>query len=140
MLFVDQINFSDVSEKDSSINVSQQIIEFDQDSRQLLNEFAEEIVKRQNVLEKDNLEPLLSRSRKSYALSTICALASNVDTKKIEQSHTKWAIDYVRYYDLLFIETCRDKVSSSATEAKIKSVLSYIRSRGRGIRNVRLIA
>ena len=51
-------------------------------------------------------------------------------TKKIEQSHTKWAIDYVRYYDLLFIETCRDKVSSSATEAKIKSVLSYIRSRG----------
>ena len=124
-------DFSDVSEKDSSINVSQQIIEFDQDSRQLLNEFAEEIVKRQNVLEKDNLEPLLSRSReKAMRLALICALASNVDTKKIEQSHTKWAIDYVRYYDLLFIETCRDKVSSSATEAKIKSVLSYIRSRG----------
>lgn len=40
------------------------------------------------------------------------------------------AIDYVRYYDLLFIETCRDKVASSATEAKIKSVLSYIRTRG----------
>ena len=30
---------------------------------------------------------------------------------------------------MLFIEACRDKVASSATEAKIKQVLSYIRSR-----------
>lgn len=124
-------DFADVSDKDSSINVNQQVIEFDEDSRQLLNEFAEEIVKRQNVLEKDNLEPLLSRSReKAMRLALICALADNVNATEIKGILTQWAIDYVRYYDLMFIETCRDKVSSSATEAKIKSVLSYIRSRG----------
>ena len=43
---------------------------------------------------------------------------------------TKWCIDYVRYYDLLFIEACKDKYDSSATESKIKNVLSFIRSRG----------
>ena len=42
----------------------------------------------------------------------------------------RWAIDYVKYYDLMFIEACRDKVASSATESKIKQVLSFIRSRG----------
>ena len=126
-----QTDFGDVSDTDSSMNVNQTVIEFDEDSRQLLNEFAEEIVKRQNVLEKDNLEPLLSRSReKAMRLALICALADNVGAKKIMGEMTRWAIDFVRYYDLLFIETCRDKVSSSATEAKIKSVLSYIRSRG----------
>jgi predicted ArsR family transcriptional regulator len=31
---------------------------------------------------------------------------------------------------LLFIEACKDKVASSATESKIKNVLSFIRSRG----------
>lgn len=124
-------DFGDIAEQNSEVNVNQTVIDFDEDSRQLLNEFAEELVKRQNVLEKDNLEPLLSRSReKAMRLSLICALADNVGAKKIKGVFTKWAIDYVRYYDLLFIETCRDKVSSSATEAKIKSVLSYIRSRG----------
>ena len=77
------------------------------------------------------LEPLLSRSKeKAMRLSLICALASNADCKTITADITKWAIDYVRYYDLLFIEACRDRVASSATEAKIKQVLSYIRSRG----------
>ncbi len=124
-------DFGDIAEQNSEVNVNQTVIDFDEDSRQLLNEFAEELVKRQNVLEKDNLEPLLSRSReKAMRLSLICALSSDVGAKKIKGEFTKWAIDYVRYYDLLFIETCRDKVSSSATEAKIKSVLSYIRSRG----------
>ena len=62
-------------------------------------------------------------------LALICALASNAQTATITADVTKWAIDYVRYYDMLFIEACRDKVASSATEAKIKQVLSYIRSR-----------
>jgi hypothetical protein len=124
-------DFGDIAEQNSEVNVDQTVISFDDDSRQLLNEFAEEVVKRQNVLEKNNLEPLLSRSReKAMRLSLICALANDVGAKTIKGEYTKWAIDYVRYYDLLFIETCRDKVSSSATEAKIKSVLSYIRSRG----------
>jgi hypothetical protein len=87
-------------------------------------------VQRQDILEKDGLEPLLSRSKeKAMRLALICALASNAQTATITADVTKWAIDYVRYYDMLFIEACRDKVASSATEAKIKQVLSYIRSR-----------
>jgi len=93
--------------------------------------FAEEIVKRQNALEKDNLEPLLSRTReKAMRLSLSCALAENPKNTTISADVTKWCIDYVRYYDLLFIEACKDKVASSATESKIKNVLSFIRSRG----------
>ena len=107
------------------------VIPFSQDSEQLLKEFASEIIKRQEVLEKDNLEPLLSRTReKAMRLSLSCALAENPDCKEISGEVTEWCIDYVRYYDLLFIEACRDKVASSATESKIKQVLSFIRSRG----------
>ena len=114
----------------SEYNIPQEVLAFDHDSEQLLQEFASEIVQRQDILERDGLEPLLSRSKeKAMRLALICALASNAQTPTITADVTKWAIDYVRYYDMLFIEACRDKVASSATEAKIKQVLSYIRSR-----------
>jgi hypothetical protein len=74
---------------------------------------------------------LLSRTReKAMRLSLSCALAENPKNTVISADVTKWCIDYVRYYDLLFIEACKDKVASSATESKIKNVLSFIRSRG----------
>jgi len=100
-----------------------------------LQDFAREIVKRQDILEKDNLEPLLSRSKeKAMRLALLCTLASNADAKTITSDIMKWSIDYIRYYDLMFIESCRDKVASSATESRIKQVLSFIRSRnGEGI-------
>ena len=127
----DRGQLSEATMNNSQFDIDQTILRFDGESEQLLQEFAQEIVKRQDVLERDNLEPLLSRSKeKAMRLSLICALASNADCKTITADITKWAIDYVRYYDLLFIEACRDRVASSATEAKIKQVLSYIRSRG----------
>ena len=127
----DRGQLSEATMNNSQFDIDQTVLRFDSESQQLLQEFAQEIVKRQDVLERDNLEPLLSRSKeKAMRLSLICALASNADCKTITADITKWAIDYVRYYDLLFIEACRDRVASSATEAKIKQVLSYIRSRG----------
>tara|TARA_R100000773_G_C4219090_1_gene117629 strand:- start:820 stop:2940 length:2121 start_codon:yes stop_codon:yes gene_type:complete len=123
--------FEGLEQNNSELDVKPKTIPFSKESENLLEMFAEEIVKRQDVLEKDNLEPLLSRTReKSMRLALSCALAKNPDTKEIEADVTKWCIDYVRYYDLLFIEACRDKVASSATESKIKQVLSFIRSRG----------
>tara|TARA_Y100000592_G_scaffold30393_1_gene48378 strand:- start:3422 stop:5542 length:2121 start_codon:yes stop_codon:yes gene_type:complete len=126
---------SDASRDNAELDISQTVLEFDKQSEELLQDFAREIIKRQDILEKDNLEPLLSRSKeKAMRLSLLCTLASNADAKKITADITKWAIDYIRYYDLMFIEACRDKVASSATESKIKQVLSYIRSRnGEGI-------
>ena len=126
---------SDASRDNAELDISQTVLEFDKQSEELLQDFAREIIKRQDILEKDNLEPLLSRSKeKAMRLSLLCTLASNADAKKITADVTKWAIDYIRYYDLMFIEACRDKVASSATESKIKQVLSYIRSRnGEGI-------
>jgi hypothetical protein len=123
--------FAGVELNNAELDFKPHVIPFDQDSEQLLNEFAQEIVKRQEVLEKDNLEPLLSRTReKAMRLSLVCALADNADCKEIPAHVTKWCIDYVRYYDLMFIEACRDKVASSAIESRIKQVLSFIRSQG----------
>lgn len=126
---------SDASRDNAELDIAQTVLDFDRQSEELLQDFAREIIKRQDILEKDNLEPLLSRSKeKAMRLSLLCTLASNADAKKITADVTKWAIDYIRYYDLMFIEACRDKVASSATESKIKQVLSYIRSRnGEGI-------
>ena len=123
--------FGAVGENNAELDVEQKIISFTPEAETLLEIFAEEIVKRQNALEKDNLEPLLSRTReKAMRLSLSCALAENPKNTTISADVTKWCIDYVRYYDLLFIEACKDKVASSATESKIKNVLSFIRSRG----------
>ena len=123
--------FAGVELNNAELDFKPHVIPFDQDSEQLLNEFAQEIVKRQEVLEKDNLEPLLSRTReKAMRLSLVCALADNADCKEIPAHVTQWCIDYVRYYDLMFIEACRDKVASSAIESRIKQVLSFIGSQG----------
>jgi len=128
-------NLSDAARDNAELDINQTVLEFDRQSEELLQDFAREIIKRQDVLEKDNLEPLLSRSKeKAMRLALLCTLASSADSKKITADVTKWAIDYIRYYDLMFIEACRDKVASSATESKIKQVLSFIRSRnGEGI-------
>jgi hypothetical protein len=128
-------DLSDASRENAELDISQTVLEFDRQSEELLQDFAREIIKRQDILEKDNLEPLLSRSKeKAMRLSLLCTLADNADAKKITADITQWAIDYIRYYDLMFIEACRDKVASSATESKIKQVLSFIRSRnGEGI-------
>ena len=128
-------NLSDAARDNAELDLNQTVLEFDKPSEELLQDFAREIIKRQDILEKDNLEPLLSRSReKAMRLSLLCTLASSADATKITADITKWAIDYIRYYDLMFIESCRDKVASSATESKIKQVLSFIRSRnGEGI-------
>ena len=123
--------FGEAGQTNAELDIKQVVIPFSTEAETHLDSFADEIVKRQNILEKDNLEPLLSRSReKAMRLALCCALADNPDAKSIPGDITKWAIDYVRYYDLLFIEACRDKVASSATESKIKQVLSFIRSRG----------
>ena len=126
---------SDAARDNAELDINQIVLEFDKQSEELLQDFAREIIKRQDILEKDNLEPLLSRSReKAMRLALLCTLASSADATKITADVTKWAIDYIRYYDLMFIEACRDKVASSATESKIKQVLSFIRSRnGEGI-------
>lgn len=126
---------SDASRDNSEMDLNQTILNFDKQSEELLQDFAREIIKRQDILEKDNLEPLLSRSKeKAMRLALLCTLASNADAKTITADIMKWAIDYIRYYDLMFIESCRDKVASSATESRIKQVLSFIRSRnGDGI-------
>ena len=128
-------NLSDAARDNAELDLNQTVLEFDKPSEELLQDFAREIIKRQDILEKDNLEPLLSRSReKAMRLSLLATLASSADATKITADITKWAIDYIRYYDLMFIEACRDKVASSATESKIKQVLSFIRSRnGEGI-------
>ena len=128
-------NLTDAGRDNAELDISQTVLEFDKQSEELLQDFAREIIKRQDILEKDNLEPLLSRSKeKAMRLALLCTLASSADATKITADITKWAIDYIRYYDLMFIEACRDKVASSATESKIKQVLSFIRSRnGEGI-------
>ena len=123
--------FAGIELNNAELDFKPHVIPFSQDSEQLLDEFAQEIVKRQEVLEKDNLEPLLSRTReKAMRLALVCALADDADCKEIPGYVTQWCVDYVRYYDLMFIEACRDKVASSAIESKIKQVLSFIRSRG----------
>ena len=128
-------SMSDLSRDNAEMDLDQIVIKFDRESEEILQDFAREIVKRQDILEKDNLEPLLSRSKeKAMRLSLLCTLASNPDAQTITGDITRWAVDFIRYYDLLFIEACRDKVASSATESKIKQVLSFIRSRnGEGI-------
>ena len=128
-------DFYEVAIDNADIDLEQVVLDFDQDAELVLQDFASEIVKRQDILEKDNLEPLLSRSReKAMRLSLSVTLAENPKAKKIPGDIMKWCVDFVRYYDLLFIEACRDRVASSAIESKIKQVLSFIRSRnGEGI-------
>ena len=121
---------SDLSRDNAELDLDQIVLNFDRESEEILQDFAREIVKRQDILEKDNLEPLLSRSKeKAMRMALLCTLATNADAMTITGDVTRWAVDFIRYYDLLFIEACRDKVASSATESKIKQVLSFIRSR-----------
>ena len=106
-------DFYEVAIDNADIDLEQVVLDFDQDAELVLQDFASEIVKRQDILEKDNLEPLLSRSReKAMRLSLSVTLAENPKAKRFLDI-MKWCVDFVRYYDLLFIEACRDRVASS---------------------------
>jgi hypothetical protein len=120
-----------ISRDNAELDFKQRLISFSDESKILLEKLAYDLVDRQNKLEKEGLEVLLSRTReKSMRLAMICALADNRYAKRIEAPFTKWAIDYVMYYDQVLIEACRDKVAGSEMEGRIKQILSFIRSQG----------
>ena len=113
------------------MDFKQRVLTFDNESKELLTTLAYKLIEEQDILEKDGLEVLLSRTReKSMRLALICALADDPKTTIIRGDITKWAIDYVYYYDQLLVDNCEDKVAGSETEGKIKQVLSFIRSQG----------
>jgi len=120
-----------IARDNSEVDFKQRVVKFDDDSRKLLDKLAYELVDQQNKLEKDGLEVLLSRTReKAMRLALIGALADNPHTNTIRGDITKWAIDYVYYYDQIMVATCEDKVAGSEMESRIKQVLSFIRTQG----------
>ena len=121
----------ELSKNNAELDFKQRVLIFDSDSKKLLTNLAYKLIDEQDELEKTGLEVLLSRTReKSMRLALICALADNPKTNIITGDITKWAIDYVYYYDHLLVNNCEDKVAGSETEGKIKQVLSFIRSQG----------
>ena len=120
-----------ISRDNSEVDFKQRVVKFDDHSKELLNKLAYELVDQQNKLEKDGLEVLLSRTReKAMRLALIGALADNPYANTIKGDITKWAIDYVYYYDQMMVATCEDKVAGSEMESRIKQVLSFIRTQG----------
>jgi len=120
-----------ISRDNSEVDFKQRVVKFNDESKDLLNKLAHELVDQQNKLEKDGLEVLLSRTReKAMRLALICAVAENPNTNVIKGEMTQWAIDYVYYYDQLMVATCEDKVAGSEMESRIKQVLSFIRTQG----------
>ena len=120
-----------ISRDNSEVDFKQRVVKFNDESKDLLNKLAHELVDQQNKLEKDGLEVLLSRTReKAMRLAMICAVADNPNTNVIKGEMTQWAIDYVYYYDQLMVATCEDKVAGSEMESRIKQVLSFIRTQG----------
>ena len=121
----------ELAKNNSELDYKQRVLTFDNESKDLLTKLAYKLIEEQDALEKDGLEVLLSRTReKAMRLALICALADNHNTNIIRSDITKWAIDYVYYYDQLLVDNCEDKVAGSETESKIKQVLSFIRSQG----------
>jgi hypothetical protein len=121
----------ELAKNNSELDFKQRVLTFDNESKDLLTQLAYKLIEEQDALEKDGLEVLLSRTReKAMRLALICALADNHNTNIIRSDITKWAIDYVYYYDQLLVDNCEDKVAGSETESKIKQVLSFIRSQG----------
>ena len=120
-----------IARDNAELDFKQRILTFDDDSRNLLEKLAYDLVDQQNKLEKEGLEVLLSRTReKAMRLALIGALADNKRARTISGDITQWAIDYVYYYDQLLIESCKDKVAGSEMEGRIKQILSFIRSQG----------
>ena len=121
----------ELAKNNSEMDFRQRVLTFDSESKDLLTKLAYKLIEEQDALEKDGLEVLLSRTReKAMRLALICALSDNHKTNIIRSDITKWAIDYVYYYDQLLVDNCEDKVAGSETESKIKQVLSFIRSQG----------
>jgi len=126
-----QNEMEQISRDNAELDFKQRLITFNDESKILLEKLAYDLVDQQNKLEKEGLEVLLSRTReKAMRLAMICALADSKSAKTIKPEFTKWAIDYVMYYDQLLIESCRDKVAGSEMEGRIKQILSFIRSQG----------
>ena len=59
---------SDLSRDNAELDLDQIVLDFDGESEEILQDFAREIIKRQDILEKDNLEPLLSVLRRKLCV------------------------------------------------------------------------
>jgi hypothetical protein len=123
-----------ISRDNAELDFKSRILTFDDDSNDLFEKLAYRLVDEQNVLEKEGLEVLLSRTReKAMRLALIGALADDRKAKVIKGDITQWAIEYVYYYDQLLVENCKDKVAGSEMEGTYQtSPKLYQIARGMG--------
>lgn len=80
-----------------------------------------------STLETNGLDVVLGRTlEKALRLSMIAAKARDIHARKVEYADMRWAIDYVRYYDMRLITAVEREHHENEFDEMVKKLRTYI--------------
>lgn len=81
-----------------NIKTQENILDFSEESLELISKFEDKIIAKQNELEKTGLDELYSRTvEQAMRYSLIVELAQRPESNTVQKDSVKWAIEYVIY-------------------------------------------
>lgn len=105
------------------------LVPFSDESINMLDKYEEDLIRLQDDNENIGLAEMFGRNRENaHRLSLIVAISCGSDV--ILPKHTKWAIDYIRYYSEQTVIKIGGRVSETEFEGVAKSVLQIIKDGG----------
>jgi hypothetical protein len=119
-------NLSDLSAAEMRAVTVPMVI--DTDCRELLRTFEIELNQLKDEFEPEGLDVLLGRTfEKSLRLAMIAAKAIDPNAQIVKPDHLKWAIDFVRHFDMNMVRAVRKNRVASQVDQDIKKLVEYVK-------------
>lgn len=95
----------------------------------VMQAFERELNDAKDSNETEGLDVLLGRTlEKAMKLAMIACKAIDPNQREVQPEHLRWAVEYVRYYDMALIRSVRKERIASQTDGDIKRVIGYIKN------------
>lgn len=103
------------------------VINFSSESTDLISDFEDKIIAKQNKLEKEGLDELYSRTvEQAMRYALIVELSQRPESSEIQKESTEWAIEYVKYNAEQFEKLVKFELVETKHEALFRDGLKAI--------------
>lgn len=95
----------------------------------ILTQFEQELNDTKDGNEAEGLDVLLGRTlEKAMKLAMIVCKATDPNHREVLPEHMRWAVEYVRHYDLALVRSVRRERIASQTDGDIKRAIGFIKN------------
>ena len=105
------------------------VIPFEPEALDVLEEYEDRIMKRQNALDKHGMSGLLGKTVEiAHRVALIVAVSQNHSC--VYEEDTKWAVDFIDYYSVQTERNMKGRIHGSDFQAVVNEVGEFVKEQG----------